>query len=313
MAILIGTAGWTDPSLIKSGRFYPKGVNTAESRLRYYASRFPLVEVDSSYYALPSEANARLWVQRTPEDFAWNVKAFRLFTGHQTPAAALPRDVQEALSAHFREKKTIYYKDVPDELREELWSRYERGVRPLHEAGRLRALHFQFAPWVVPSPDWKRHLEECVGRLPGYQLAFEFRNRSWFDGEHDERTLAMERDLGVAHVVVDEPQAGARSIPAVWRTASERMAIVRMHGRNHETWNARGLKAASERFDYDYSEDELREVARPIRRLAREVDELHVVFNNNNGDQGQRNGRSLMKILGDLAVQPAEAGAAAGD
>jgi uncharacterized protein YecE (DUF72 family) len=309
MAIRVGTAGWTDPSLIKSKRFYPRGVSTAEARLRYYASQFPMVEVDSSYYALPSEANARLWVERTPEDFVWNVKAFRLFTGHQTPANALPRDVQEALSPHFRSRRTIYYKDVPDEIRDELWARYERGIQPLHEAGRLRALHFQFAPWVVPSPDWKRHLEECVGRLAGYRLAFEFRNRAWFDGEHDERTLAMERDLGVAHVVVDEPQAGVRSIPAVWSTPNDDFAIVRMHGRNHETWNAKGLNAASDRFDYDYSDDELRAIARPIRDLARDVAELHVVFNNNNGDQGQRNGRSLMRILGDDAVQPSGTGA----
>ena len=304
MAIRVGTAGWTDPSLIKSKLFYPKGVASAEERLRYYASLFPMVEVDSTYYALPSESNARLWIERTPEDFVWNIKAFRLFTGHQTPANALPKDIQEALAGHFAAKKNVYYKDVPEEIRDELWRRYERGIRPLHDAGRLSALHFQFPKWVAPAPDWQRHLEECVGRLPGYRLAFEFRNRTWFDGTHDHRTIAMERDLGVAHVVVDEPQTGSASIPQVWEVATPELAIVRMHGRNHETWERKGLKAASDRFDYDYSDKELREVAKPIVKLSESVKELHVVFNNNNADQGQRNGLSLMKILGDFAVRP---------
>lgn len=304
MDIRVGTAGWTDPSLIKSGRFYPKGVTGAEERLRYYASQFPTVEVDSSYYALPSPRNSQLWVERTPGSFDFNIKAFRLFTGHQTPAKALPKDIAEALAPHFQAKRNIYYKDVPEELRAELWARFEKGVRPLREAGRLTALHFQFAPWVVPSADWKRHLEECVGRLPGYRLAFEFRNRSWFDGEHDERTLDMERDLGVVHVVVDEPQTSGKSIPQVWAATTPELAIVRMHGRNEATWDAKGHAAASDRFDYDYSDGELREIAPSIRKLAGSVSELQVVFNNNNEDQGQRNARSLMKILGKAATPP---------
>lgn len=305
MTIRVGTAGWTDPGLIRSKLFYPKGCTTAEQRLRFYASQFPMVEVDSSYYALPSSTNATLWTERTPAEFVFNVKAFRLLTGHQTPANALPGDVAQALASHFAERRNVYYKDVPDEIRDEIWRRFEAGVRPLHEAGRLAALHFQFPKWVTPAPDWQRHLEECVGRLPGYRLAFEFRNRTWFDGRHDERTLAMERDLGVAHVVVDEPQGFASSVPQVWAATSPDLAIVRMHGRNHETWEKKGLAASSERFDYDYSDDELREMVSPIKRLASEVGELHVVFNNNRDDQGQRNGRSLMRILGDLAMASA--------
>lgn len=304
MTIRVGTAGWTDPALIRSRRFYPRGCSSAEQRLRYYASKFPMVEVDSSYYALPSAANARLWTERTPADFVFNVKAFRLLTGHQTPAKALPADIAEALGPHFAQRRNVYYKDVPDELRAEIWRRFEAGVRPLQDAGRLTALHFQFPKWVTPAPDWQRHLEECVGRLPGYRLAFEFRNRTWFDGRHDDRTLAMERDLGVAHVVVDEPQGFASSVPQVWAATSPDLAIVRLHGRNHETWEKTGLSASSERFDYDYSDEELAGLAAPITRLAREARELHVVFNNNRDDQGQRNGLSLMKILGEQAAQP---------
>lgn len=90
--------------------------------------------------------------------------------------------------------------------------------------------------------------------MAGYQLAFEFRNRTWYDGKHDDRTLDMQRELGVVHVVVDEPQVGAKSVPQVWAATSPDLAIVRMHGRNHETWDAKELTAASDRFDYDYHE-----------------------------------------------------------
>jgi uncharacterized protein YecE (DUF72 family) len=111
--ILIGTASWTDKTLVSCKRFYPRGCSSAEDRLRYYASRFPLVEVDSSYYAMPSQRNSELWAERTPEHFTFNMKAFRLFTGHQTPAIALPKDVQAAMASHFASNKMLYYKDTP--------------------------------------------------------------------------------------------------------------------------------------------------------------------------------------------------------
>ena len=82
--ILIGSASWTDKTLLECGRFYPADCKTAEARLRFYASQFPLVEVDSSYYAIPVPQTAQLWAERTPSNFVFNVKAFRLFTGHQT-------------------------------------------------------------------------------------------------------------------------------------------------------------------------------------------------------------------------------------
>lgn len=305
MNIQVGTASWTDKSLIQSKRFYPKGCSSAEDRLRFYSARFPMTEVDSSYYALPSERNSHLWVERTPAGFTFNVKAFRLFTGHQTPKQALPRDIAHELAPYFREKRNIYYRDVPDSLRDELWNRFESAVRPLKEAGKLTALHFQFAPWVTPSPAWMAHIEECVGRLPGYQLASEFRNRSWFNGDHDGETLALERDLGLAHVVVDEPQGSAKSIPQVWEVASPKLIVVRLHGRNEGMWDAKGLAAASDRFDYDYSDEELYELAGPIRTIAKKVARVQVINNNNNEDQNVRNAGSMMKILG-VEWNPAE-------
>lgn len=294
--ILVGTASWTDKSLVQSGRFYPKGAS-AEERLRFYASRFGMVEVDSSYYALPSARNSALWVERTPATFRFNVKAFRLFTGHQTPAAALPRDVAAELAPHFESKRNIYYKDVPGALRDDLWDRFTRGIEPLHSAGKLTAVHFQFPPWVTPGDAAYAHIEECAARLTGYRIATEFRQRSWFDDLHRDATLAFERQHGFAHVVVDAPQGFTNSVPQVWESTSPALAIVRLHGRNAGTWNVKGGSVASDRFNYDYPDAELAELVHPIRRLAGSVELLQVIFNNNYEDQGQRNAATLQRLL----------------
>lgn len=295
--IQVGAASWTDKSLIDSKRFYPMGCTSAEDRLRYYASQFPMVEVDSSYYAMPSSRNAELWVERTPREFTFNIKAFRIFTGHQTPAQALPKDVAAALKDAFAEKRNIYYKNLPDEIRDDLWARFELGIRPLRDAGKLTAVHFQFPPWVTPGAKSYAHIEECAARLPGYQLATEFRQQSWFDGEHREATLAFEREHGFAHVVVDGPQGFKNSVPQVWEVANPNLAIVRLHGRNAETWNVKGATVASDRFNYDYPDAELSDLANRIRVLSTLVELIQVVFNNNYGDQGQRNAKTLQGLL----------------
>jgi uncharacterized protein YecE (DUF72 family) len=296
--ILVGTASWTDPGLIKCGRFYPKGCTSAEARLRYYATRFPMVEVNSSYYALPSESNSKLWVERTPPDFIFNVKAFRLFTGHQTPLDALPVPVRAALGSFS--SKNIYYKDMPTELVDGMWEYFIHAVEPLRAAGKLGALHFQFAPWVVYSPPALEHLDEVRARLSNYTVSVEFRHKSWFNETHQELTLEFEKERGLVNAVLDEPQGFNNSVGAVWVVTNPTLAVVRLHGRNVETWNIKGATAASERFNYDYSLPELHALAGSIRAIAEKVAQVHVVFNNNYEDQGQRNATSLMEILGVL-------------
>ena len=295
--IRVGTASWTDPSLVKSGKFYPKGCSSPEQRLRYYAEHFAIVEVDSSYYAMPSAANAEKWAQRTPADFVFNLKAFRLFTGHQTERKALPRDIGDALASHFEAHRNIYYKDVPTELRDTLWRRFDVALQPLRQAGKLRAVHFQFAPWVRHSTAALAHIEHCQAQLPADLLAIEFRDRSWFDDRNRDQVLAFERERGLVNVTVDEPQLGRNSIPAVWEPTTPRLAILRLHGRNQATWNSPG-PAASDRFNYDYSDTELEQFAEQLLTLSTRVDEVHAIFNNNYEDQGQRNARSLITALG---------------
>ena len=298
MPVLVGTASWTDKTLIACGRFYPPGTKSAEARLRFYASRFPLVEVDSSYYAMPSPATAQLWAERTPNDFTMNVKAFRIFTGHQTSPIVLHKDIRAALPASA--KANLYYKDVAPELRDELWRRFTLALQPLRAAGKLGLVHFQYPPWLVCNAAGRAHVAHCVERMAGHTLSIEFRHQSWFTQGQAEPTLAFERELGVVHTVVDGPQGFTNSVPAIWAVTHPAFALLRLHGRNTGTWNVKGATAASDRFNYDYPDEELGEVAVPVRRLSHAALKTHVVFNNNMEDQGQRNAATLARLIAAL-------------
>jgi uncharacterized protein YecE (DUF72 family) len=144
--ILVGTSSWTDKTLIESGKFYPQSAKTPEDRLRYYATQFPIVEIDSSYYGLPTEENAVRWVERTPDNFVFNIKAYRLFTRHQTPLVSIPKDLRNDLAS---DRKTVYDKDVPGDVQRALWESFRRVLEILRGAGKLGAVHMQFAPWVA--------------------------------------------------------------------------------------------------------------------------------------------------------------------
>jgi uncharacterized protein YecE (DUF72 family) len=292
--ILIGTASWTDKTLVACGRFYPKQAKSAEAKLRYYATQFPIVEVDSSYYGMPTPANAQLWAQRTPEDFVFNVKAFRLFTGHQTSPIVLHKDIQQALGPDV--PKMLYYKDLPPEIVGELWRRFSEGLEPLRQAGKLGAVHFQFAPWLLRNREGRAHVEECVRRMEGHLLSVEFRNKTWFEGANADKTLTFEKELGVVHTIVDGPQGFANCVPCVWEVTHPELALVRLHGRNQETWNIKAA-AASSRFNYQYSKDELAALEPEILKVARKARKVHVLFNTNYEDQGQVGARLLMQVL----------------
>ncbi|HEX5127704.1 MAG TPA: DUF72 domain-containing protein [Rhodocyclaceae bacterium] len=302
MTILVGTASWTDPTLIRCKRFYPPDTSSAEARLRFYATRFPLVEVDSSFYAMPTAANSTLWTERTPQNFVFNMKAFRLFTGHHTALSALPKDMQSAfintssnkLNAN---KQNLFYRDVPADIRNELWRRFAMALQPLQQAGKFGAVLFQFAPWVINNRAGRAHIADCAERMAGYIMAVELRQQSWFMDTQRAATLAFLRELSVAHVIVDEPQGFANSIPAMWEVTHPKLALVRMHGRNRHAWDNISANASSGRFQYIYPDNELDELAQNIQRIAQQVEKAHAVLNTNYEDQGQHNARRLMRIL----------------
>ena len=302
--ILVGSCSWTDPTLIASGRFYPPGVTSAEARLRYYAEQFPIVEVDSTYYTPPSERNSELWAARTPEGFVFNVKAYSLLTGHPARVDRLPGWLREALPAEALAKKNAYRKDVGEDAVEKLWELHRRALAPLADAGKLGAVLFQFPPWFVSSEANAAYVRELPRRLPGSTLAVEFRGGGWMDQQAAAGTLRLLEDAGLAYVSVDEPQGFRSSTPATVATTAP-LAIVRLHGRNASTWDAK-TSVASDRFKYLYSDDELLEWVPQVRELARQTRAVHVLFNNNYEDWGMRNARRMAHLL-DVETGPAQA------
>ncbi len=300
--LLIGTASWTDKPLLESGKFYPPEAKNAESRLRYYASRFPLVEADTTYYGLPTDQTVKAWVDRTPEGFTFDVKAYSLFTEHPTPVARLPKAIQAELPPDLSKKRQFYRKDAPDEIVDLCWSTFVDTLRPLHESGRLGAIVFQFPKWVFPGDETLKYFEQIRDRLGPYRAAIEFRNETWMEAARQERTLAELGDLDFSYICVDEPQGFQSSVPPV-AAATNDLGFVRFHGRNAAMWEQR-TKTSSERFDHYYEPAELDEWVPKIASLLDQAEDVHLILNTNNFDQGPSNARLLSERLdaGGVAV-----------
>jgi len=292
--IRVGTASWTDPTLLRSGRFYPPEAKTAEARLQYYAQNFDLVEVDSSYYALPEQRTAALWVERTPPDFVFDIKAFGLFTHHPVQVKALPPDVRSALGGD-PQAKSIYYRNVQPPLADELWRRFHDALLPLDSAGKLGVVLFQFPPWFTPSRESYRYMEQLHLKLPQYHLGVEFRLGSWMDEARRGRVLDFLRENNLSYVSVDEPQGFHSSVPPVL-AATAPVSVMRFHGHNAETWEKKGITAA-DRFAYLYSEQELDDWAPRIKALADGAEETHVLMNNCYQDFAVVNARQFRLLL----------------
>jgi uncharacterized protein YecE (DUF72 family) len=295
--VRVGTASWTDRTLIEAG-WYPAEANTPEKRLRYYASRFPLVEVDSSYYALPAEQTARAWAERTPAGFTFNVKAFRLLTQHPTPVKALPADLREAAAKTGKER--VYLKDVDPEVADQAWERFLAALEPLRGADKLGALLFQYPPWFPISRANKEYILACAQRAAPRRICVEFRNRTWMSEKNQRETLGFLAGHKLAYVCVDMPQGYPSSIPPVVAATSD-LAVVRMHGHS-DKWTSPNIH---EKFGYKYSDSELDEWAGKVRHLAGEAELTHVLFNNCYRDYAHVNAEQLMARLGDVAVKPA--------
>jgi uncharacterized protein YecE (DUF72 family) len=294
-----GTASWTDPTMTEAGVFYPPGVSSAEDRLRFYATRFSVVEVDATYYALPQEAMSQRWVERTPDDFVFDVKAHALMTGQPTETKRLPKPIREALPEKAAEKARLYTRDMPPELLDEIWEGFKRGVEPLRASGKLGAVFLQFPRWVFPSHEAREHIRDARRRLVDIPIAVEFRHGSWFNEKNAERTLAFLSENAIPYVIVDEPQGFKSSVPPVAVVTSPELAVVRFHGRNAETWEKRDVKP-SERFRYLYDEDELADWAPTIASAARQTKQTHVLMNNCFSNYGTTNAQEIAKLLREL-------------
>jgi uncharacterized protein YecE (DUF72 family) len=273
-SIRIGTCSWADEALSKY--FYPKGL-PAKERLTYYSERFDTVEVDSTYYRLPTDSMVEGWAERTPPGFVMHVKAFGLMTRHPVKAETLPEDLRAEMPVDERGRVDR----PPRELRGEVFRRFLASLEPLRREGKLGGILFQLPSYVVNKDASLDYLEWARGQLGDDEMLVEFRHRSWLDEDGRAETLAFLERIGATHVIVDAPRSDtAKNLVPTVPALTSGTAYVRFHGRNLSTWNKRGGSAA-ERFDHLYSDEELAEWVEPLRELAAQARKAYAFFNNN--------------------------------
>jgi uncharacterized protein YecE (DUF72 family) len=296
--VLLGSCSWTDKTLVEDSDWYPRRTMSAEERLRFYSSQFPLTEIDSTYYAPPAEQQARLWAERTPRGFRFDVKAYSLLTGHPTRPRTLWKDIREGLSPDIAEKRNVYAHHLNPEVMDEAWRRFGDALQPIHEAGKLGAVLFQYPPWFVPRRDNRREVETLRTRLPHYRICVEFRSPRWLAEPRDrERTLGLLEEHELVFVCVDAPAIS--ELPRVLAVTNPELMVMRFHGRSDSTWKG-SARSAAERFRYLYSESELQDLAEPVAQAAVQARETHLLMNNCYRDYAVRNAAELRDLLGSL-------------
>ncbi len=295
--IYVGTCSWAEQSFVRSD-FYPRAVRSASDRLRYYATRFPTVEIDASYFALLPPAYSRKWVEETPPGFIMHAKAFGLFTGHAVSVSRLPPGFRELLPSAMREAEEVRIGlsppgggTVPEEFLNACWDWFREFLAPLREAGRLGYILFQLPPGTRCTPEMLDAMREWTRQLSGYRLAVEFRHRDW--SRHPEAFEQLTA-LGLTYVMVDLPDLPW--LMPLMETATSDWAVLRFHGRNRDGWAKAGA-STGERYDYDYSEEELHHWAQVVGRLSDRVARVFAMFNNHVRGNMARNAQALQTLL----------------
>lgn len=305
----VGCASWLDRSLLASGRFYPRPAMSAEARLRWYAQFFDCVEVNATYYALPSPRTATLWAARTPPRFVFQVKAYSLMTGHHPRADTLPTELRAMLpeSVPLGRRGEVDHGRFPPEALACCFELFRKGLAPLADAGKLGYVLFQLAPWVRYNEATLEYLASLPRRLPDWAIAVEFRNDTWIPQRTDE-VLSFLAHRGLIFVCVDapwQPLVPAATVPG-W-------AVFRLHGRNVRGWLAQlaGKEpTVAEKYDYLYSQQELAEIVRHVRAFEGRTQRVAVKFNNNHEAYPVQNALDLKRLLGLEAPDPGALAAA---
>jgi uncharacterized protein YecE (DUF72 family) len=275
--ISVGTCSWAEKTLIQSGEFYPSEAKTAEARLRFYAAHFDVVEVDSTYYAIPAVQTAALWSERTPQGFVFHIKAYAPLTGHGVDPRTLPKDLQAGLIGTQRNESHIYIKDAS--LLLAVAERFKENLQPLIRAHKIGILVFQYPPWFTYSHRNLDYILTCRDLMAPLQVAVEFRHGSWLVSGRRADVLSFLKDGGLLYVSADEPQFGdLRTVPYVPEVTGD-TAYFRFHGRNRQNWFKKGIET-SLRYAYTYSDEELGEFMPTIRQAGARAEKTYVMFNN---------------------------------
>ncbi|GIN62091.1 UPF0759 protein YunF [Robertmurraya siralis] len=265
--IYVGLTGWGDHDSLYELEASKK------NKLAIYASYFPTVEVDSSFYAVQPLKNAQKWVEETPASFQFIVKAYQGMTGHQRG-------------------------EIPFDSKKEMFQAFKDSLTPYIEAGKLAMVLFQFPPWFDCKKENVQYLRWCRQEMGDIPSALEFRHQSWFWPAYYERTLQFMEQEQWIHSICDEPQAGEGSIPIVLKTTRKDKVLVRFHGRNIHGWQKRtDVNWREVRYLYRYNEEELREWVNRLKMLQNECRNVYVVFNNNSGGDAADNGKELIELM----------------
>ena len=291
--IRAGICSWTEKTLIQSGQFYPPDAKTAEARLRFYATHFDTVEVDSTYYAIPDGKTAWLWDIRTQPGFTFHIKAYGALTGHGVDPRTLPGDVQ-GLVSHTGDSRYVYIKE-PSILRM-LAQRLIEALSPLKRAGKLGFFVFQFPPWFTRKTSNFDYILSCKEMMDGLPIAAEFRHGSWLTADKAPGTFEFLAAHDITYVTADEPQYGnVSTIPFIPQRTTD-TAYFRFHGRNRENWLKKGIET-SLRYAYSYSDEELTEFVPHVERVEKKTKVTYAMFNNCHRNYAVANAMRLRELL----------------
>ena len=286
MKILVGTASWTDPGFV--AKWYPKTIRAAD-RLAWYSEHFNLVEVNSSFYAVPARAQVKRWCEQTPDEFTFDVKLHRVLSRHSAGPETLPPDLRKLARVNAGKVQL-----TPD-LERALAARFLEEIEPFRQADKLGALLLQLSPSFSPRANQLAELEHVFDCLRGTMVAVELRNRNWVTGAQRESTLAFFKERNVSFVSVDAPDDKHFMVMPSEDYVTGRLAYLRFHGRNAEGY-IKGRSVAA-RFNYLYSAQEVKELAQRAAKLAAQAPAVHVILNNNADDYAPRNAADLRKVL----------------
>jgi uncharacterized protein YecE (DUF72 family) len=291
--IVIGTSSWADPGFVEA--WYPPGL-PARERLPYYAQRFDAVEVNSTFYAVPAQRSVAGWVDATPDDFTFDVKLHRLLSRHSTELKALPPELRDGADTNPRGRVIL-----TGALQDALADAVLEAVQPLRDAGRLATFLLQLSPAFKPGDHELDEIAPLLERLAPVPVAVEVRHRGWLEPRRVERTLGWLEDHDAVLVGVDAPHDGKNPtlLPLVDAVTDPRVAYLRAHGRNADSYT-RG-RTVAERFAYRYDDDELREIGTRAEALAEDAEQVRVMFNNNNLDDAPVAAQRMREILGQVA------------
>jgi len=296
--IHIGTCSWTEKTLIQSGEFYPVGLKTAEERLRYYASNFNTVEVDSTYYAIPDKRNTYLWSDRTPENFIFHIKVYGALTGHGIDPKTLPKDIFNMLPEKDKAEKYAYIKEPS--ILETIAERFREALKPLRQNDKLGGLVFQFPPWFHYKTANMDYILRCKHLMQELPVAVEFRHGSWLAPDTLDPVLQFLREHQLTYIAADEPQYGSLATVPFVPEATTDIAYFRFHGRNKQNWLKKGVETAL-RYSYLYSDEELKEFVHSVQSTDKKAKVTYAMFNNCHGGFAMRNALRLKKLIRDRA------------